>query len=137
MYVKEGIIAAELVLGGGDLVTECCGVTIPWGRGEEIKLVLVYRPPEIPGSPADGGNTDMLCSLLRSLGGRVVVLGDFNLPKTDWARGWSTCAGERMVVDTVGDMFWHQLVTEPTHRLGNTLDLCLTSSLELVAGWRL
>jgi hypothetical protein len=39
-----------------------------------------------------------------------------------------------MVVDTVGDMFWHQLVTEPTHRLGNTLDLCLTSSLELVAG---
>ena len=67
-------------------------------------------------------------------GGRVVVLGDFNLQKTDWTRGWSTCAGERMVVDTVGDMFWHQLVTEPTHRLGNTLDLCMTSSLELVAG---
>ena len=105
MYVREGISAAELVLEGGDLVTECCGVTIPWGRGEEIKLVLVYRPPEIPGSPADGGKTERLCSLLRSLGGRVVVLGDFNLPKTDWTRGWSTCAGERMVVDTVGDMF--------------------------------
>ena len=25
-------------------------------------------------------------------------------------------------------------VREPTHRLGNTLDLCMTSSLELVAG---
>ena len=33
VYVKEGIPAAELVLGGGDLVTECCGVTIPWERG--------------------------------------------------------------------------------------------------------
>ena len=39
-----------------------------------------------------------------------------------------------MVIDTVEDLFWHQLVTEPTHRLGNTLDLCFTSSLELVAG---
>ena len=38
-----------------------------------------------------------------------------------------------MVIETVEDLFWHQLVTEPTHRLGNTLDLCLTSSLELVA----
>ena len=136
VYVKEGIPATELVVEGGDLVTECCGVSIPWGRGrgEVIKLVNVYRPPETPGSPADGGNTERLCNLLRSLTGRVVVLGDFNLPKTDWSRGWSTCGGERMVVETVGDMFWHQLVEEPTHRLGNTLDLCLASSLELVAG---
>ena len=29
---------------------------------------------------------------------------------------------------------WHQMVSVPTHRLGNTLDLCLVSSLELVAG---
>ena len=33
VYVKEGIPAAELVLEGGDRVTECCGVSIPWGRG--------------------------------------------------------------------------------------------------------
>ena len=41
VYVKEGIPATELVVEGGDLVTECCGVSIPWGRGrgEVIKLV--------------------------------------------------------------------------------------------------
>jgi hypothetical protein len=39
-----------------------------------------------------------------------------------------------MVLDMMEDKFWHQLVREPTHRLGNTLDLCMTSSLELVAG---
>ena len=136
MYVREGIPAAELELEGGDRVTECCGISIPWGGGgtESIKLLLVYRPPETPGSPADGGNTERLCNLLRNQRGRVVVCGDFNLPKIDWERGWSPCGGERMVLDTLEDMFWHQMVREPTHRLGNTLDLCMTSSLELIAG---
>ena len=136
IYVKEGITAAELQLEGGDQVTECCGVTLPWGRGrgEELKVVLVYRPPVAPGSPADRGNTERLCNMLRTLGGRVVVCGDFNLPGVDWERGWSASEGERMVIDMLGDLFWHQLVTEPTHRLGNTLDLCMTSSQELVAG---
>ena len=136
VYVREGIPATEMTLEGEDQVTECCGVSIPWGRGrgEVIRLVNVYRPPEMPGSQANGGNTERLCNLLKTLTGRVVVLGDFNLPGIDWDRWWSASAGERMLLDTVGDMFWHQLVREPTHRLGNTLDLCLTSSLELVAG---
>ena len=136
VYVKVGLPAAELHLEGADMVTECCGITIPWGegRGEEIKLILVYRPPEAPGSQGDGGNTERLLNLIRRQGGRVVVMGDFNLPGINWDRWWSASAGERMVLDTLGDMFWHQLVRGPTHRLGNTLDLCLTSSLELVAG---
>ena len=70
--------------------------------------------------------------MLRKQQGKVVICGDFNLPKVDRDRGWSKCAGERMVVDTLHDMFWHQLVKEPTHRLGNLLDLCVTSSLELI-----
>ena len=37
------------------------------------------------------------------------------------------------VLDVLGDMFWSQLVRGPTHRDGNTLDLCI-SSPELVAG---
>ena len=136
VYVKEGIPASELHLEGADQVTECCGISINWGRGggEVMKMVLVYRPPETPGGPGDGGNTERMCNLLRSLGGRVVVVGDFNLPHIDWDRGWSNCGGEMMVLDTMQDLFWHQLVRGPTHRLGNTLDLCMTSSLDLVAG---
>ena len=136
VYARDGIAAAELKLEGEDEVTECCAITIPWGGGgtEVVKLILVYRPPETPGSQADKGNTERLCRLLRKQQGKVVICGDFNLPKVDWDRGWSNCAGERMVVDTLHDMFWHQLVKEPTHRLGNLLDLCVTSSLELIAG---
>ena len=37
------------------------------------------------------------------------------------------------VLDMLGDIFWSQLVRGPTHRDGNTLDLCI-SSPELVAG---
>ena len=136
VYVREGIPASELQLEGGDLVTECCGVSIPWGegRGEVVKLILAYRPPVAPGSPADGGNMERLCRLLSRQAGKVVVLGDFNLPGIDWDRWWSASAGERMMLDTLGDMFWSQLVRGPTHRLGNTLDLCMASSLEFVVG---
>ena len=47
VYVREGIPASELQLEGGDLVTECCGVSIPWGegRGEVVKLILANFPP--------------------------------------------------------------------------------------------
>ena len=72
VYVREGIPAAELQLEGADMVTEYCG-------GEDIKMILVYRPPEAPGSQADGGNTERLCSLLRRQG-RAVVMWDFNMP---------------------------------------------------------
>ena len=44
IYVKDGISAAELQLTRADQVIECCGITVPWGRGggEVIKLILVY-----------------------------------------------------------------------------------------------
>ena len=38
-----------------------------------------------------------------------------------------------MLLDLLGDKFWHQVVREPTHRDGNTLDLVIPSSAELVA----
>ena len=46
------------------------------GRGEEMNIVLVYWPP---GSPADAGISARLCNLLRTLSGRVLVVGDFNM----------------------------------------------------------
>lgn len=47
-----------------------------------------------PGSQADRGNTERLWRLLRKQQGKVVICGDFNLPKVDRDRGWSKCAGE-------------------------------------------
>ena len=33
VYVKDAIPASKLFLEGEDLVTECCGISPPWGEG--------------------------------------------------------------------------------------------------------
>jgi hypothetical protein len=55
IYSREGLKASPMIIAGGNTFTECAGISIPWGRGEILKLVLVYRPPAVPGSGADGG----------------------------------------------------------------------------------
>ena len=133
VYVLEGISAGELTIRGSSKTIECCGVKIPWGRGEDLKLVCVYRPPLAPRSVLDRGNTERLVEALRGIEGKVVICGDFNLPGVDWERNWSASEGETMVLNMLDDKFWHQTVRGPTHRDGNTLDLCITSSEELIA----
>ena len=134
IYSREGLKASPLNIAGGNTFTECAGISIPWGRGEILKLVLVYIPPTAPGSEADGGNTVRMCEVLSKLEGNVVTVGDFNMKGIDWDLGWSASAGENMLLDLVGDKFWTQLVRGPTHVDGNTLDLVMPSSPELVAG---
>ena len=128
-------IATKLDSKEMDSFTESTGVSIPWGNSAgSLSLVLVYRPPVNPGSAADAGNTERMCQFLRGLGGNVVCVGDFNLPDIDWELGWASSQGSRMVLDVVHDMFWQQHVLIPTHIAGNTLDLALSSSGDLLAG---
>ena len=139
MYSKQGLRASRLEIMGAEDCTECIGISVPWGNGDKssgdtLKLVMVYRPPRDPGSEADDGNSARLIQSLSTLEGNVVVYGDFNMPGIDWERDWSSSAGETMLLDMLGDKFWHQLVREPTHIGGNTIDLVITSSPELVAG---
>ena len=48
-YVETG----EMFIKWGDRVIECYGVRIPWGRGEELQIFCVYRPPTTPLSELD------------------------------------------------------------------------------------
>ena len=75
-----------------------------------------------------------MCEVLSKLDGNVVTVGDFNMKGIDWDLRWSASAGENMLLDLVGDKFWTQLVRGPTHVDGNTLDLVMPSTPELVAG---
>ena len=70
VYVIEGIPAGEMSIRGADSVIEYCGVSIPWGQGEELKLLCVYRPSTAPLSVLDRGNTERLVEALRALRGR-------------------------------------------------------------------
>ena len=78
VYCKAELKASEYVGKGFSEVVECAGIQIPWGSGkvsrsqDSLKVVVVYRPPRAPFSEQDGGNTAKLCSMLRSLQGRVL-----------------------------------------------------------------
>ena len=111
-YVETG----EMFIRWGDRVIECYGVRIPWGRGEELQIVCVYRPPRTPLSELDRGNTERLVEALRGIEGKVVICGDFNLPGVDRDRNWSASEGQSRVLDMIGDKFWHQIVRGPTYR---------------------
>ena len=77
LYCKVGIKATKLESSEMDSFTESTGVSIQWGNSVgSLSLVLVYRPPEIPGSTADAGNTERMCQYLRGLRGNVVCVGD-------------------------------------------------------------
>ena len=131
IYAKDGIKAAKIENKQFETVTEIAGITVPGGQGELISLVLVYRPPVAPGSETDMGNTDKLCQVMRELKGPQVWVGDFNL-HIDWERGYAPITGEEIVMQTVQDLFWEQLVDFPTHVKDGMLDLVLRSRSDLV-----
>ena len=87
-------------------------------------IYLVYRPPT---------STDMagLINLIQNVTPNSILIGDFNIPGIDWHTGRAAGrAGE--FLDAAEEKFLEQLVDFPTHTKGNTLDLVLTNSSELV-----
>ena len=89
----------------------------------------------VPGSEADGGNTDRLCQVMREMKGPQVWVGDFNL-HIDWERSYSPVGGEEIVLQTVQDLFWEQLVDFPTNIRDGMLDLVMSNRQGLVGGVR-
>ena len=66
----------------------------------------------------------------------IVICGDFNLPNSPWGDTTSSVPYEREMFDCINqlsnDNFLQQLVTQPTHRGGNTLDLVFTNNDHLI-----
>ena len=67
--------------------------------------------------------------------GPQVWVGDFNL-HIDWERSYSPVGGEEIVLQTVQDLFWEQLVDFPTHIRDGILDLVMSNRQGLVGGVR-
>ena len=63
---------------------------------------------------------------------RHILIGDLNLNKTTWPEGQSTCNLQSRFVGLFNDMGFDQLINEPTHKDGKTLDLLLTNKPELI-----
>ena len=62
----------------------------------------------------------------------MVILGDFNFPKISWHTLSGDSAAAALFCEFVFDNDLDQLVTEPTHCQGSTLDLILTNCSRIV-----
>ena len=63
----------------------------------------------------------------------VVILGDFNAPDVNWSSLSASTPSSTTLCDVVFRNNLLQVVSEPTHVLGNTLDLILTNSPDRIA----
>lgn len=69
----------------------------------------------------------------------VILCGDFNLPHTSWPDGnpgQGASPDERIMIWSLKsfsqNFFLTQMITEPTHKDGNTLDLVLTNDIHMI-----
>lgn len=87
-------------------------------------ICCAYLPPSSPVSLY----TDTilpLCSLPRP--SRIILVGDFNLPDVDWPTLSSSSSNSISFCDLLFSLNLIQLVQDPTHIQGNTLDLVFTN----------
>ena len=59
---------------------------------------------------------------------RHILIGDFNFPNVSWPSGQTSCNIEEKFINFLTSDLGHtQVIAEPTHKSGNTLDLLFTN----------
>ena len=146
LFVREDIGATmEVTLKYSNGVNE--GI-ITYSKKENLALVVVYRQPDDSrnGHPSTSKEfKELLVNLgskLLEIKGKqpdILVCGDFNLPHVDWpsveVKGPSTNDEKEMLEDLkdfMNVLFLQQIITTPTHKDGNVLDLLMTNNSSLV-----
>ena len=145
MYIRNDLAAmSEIVLEYSTGVIEALVLKI---RSLNMLVCLIYRQP----NDAAGGNEStsaQFIELLQALTEEInslsspiptlVIAGDLNLPHAEWPAceaGPGASVDERRMIDMMREFayqhFLLQIVSKPTHRAGNVLDVILTNSSDL------
>ena len=62
-----------------------------------------------------------------------VLIGDFNLSKTRWPEGDTSCSIEQGFLNLFHDFDFKQHIRQPTHDYGNILDLLLSNCPDIIS----
>ena len=62
-----------------------------------------------------------------------IVIGDFNLESVNWETNYSTSSIQSGFLELFDNHCLAQMISEPTHYLGKTLDILLTDSPHVVS----
>ena len=145
MYIRNDLAAStETILRLSDGSNDALGVYI-----KELNLVAIvlYRPPAAQSDERENLNlgfgkiiqevADKLNCLPAPMP-NIVVMGDFNLPKSKWPHCIPKPGAtplERNILLLLEDLshqfFLKQIIEKPTHKAGNTLDLLFTNNPSL------
>ena len=115
---------------------EIMSLELNFGNKETVCITLVYRVGTL-GVP----NFIEIEKHLRKIAqtrkfSKQIIVGDFNFSRATWtteSRGQSTDNIEKRFLDLFGDLGLEQLIKEPTHQGGRTLDLILTNRESLIS----
>lgn len=101
-------------------------VTIKIGQKSPIVISVLYIAPQ---SSSDYYNEffDYIISLANS-SLPVIIMGDFNLPDINWSTLTASTITSNQFCEIIFKANLVQLVDQPTHILGNILDLVLTNT---------
>ena len=127
------VATAEFKLKDGSAKAEIISVVVTSGSGSKLCISTLYRVGTLGVE-----NLKEIKRHLQSLAAsksinKHVLIGDFNLFKTSWPDGLSSSSLETDFVNMFNDLGLEQFMNSPTHKFGNTLDLLLSSSSELVS----
>ena len=108
-----------------EVITVECYLNFP------VTFCIVYSPPN-----ASEDYHQHLLEYLHELAlssTRLIIIGDFNLPDISWERLSAPSSISSQFCNLLFDLNLHQLITDATHIKGNTLDLLITNSPDMVS----
>ena len=98
-------------------------------RQSKIAIVVTYRPPDDVSDEYLDNFRNVLKNVENSRYKNICIMGDFNLPNFDWTTGvpFNNLNRAYDFYEVFQEHGLVQLVKEPTHVNGNTLDLVLSN----------
>ena len=137
IYVQNNIQAQEVSLESEH--KDNIWIEIKLQRGDKLLVGCIYRSPNMPKE-----DNKQICNLLTTATRlnyyHLLIMGDFNYPKIDWA-SWSTQTADDEInsqfIETCSDLYIHQHVKKITRIRGTSepsiLDLVITNEEGMVS----
>ena len=150
IYLREDLVTTtKEILKISTGVIEVLGLHV---KSLNLVIIVIYRQPDDSVGGHRSTSREFKAALedirkvlndLDSPAPNIVFCGDFNLPNVKWPEATPTPKTTKEVKVMLADLeeltaehFLLQYVTKPTHKDGNTLDLCFTNNPNLIHSYQ-
>ena len=133
IWVRSDISAPESERPEFRHFKQCCCVKLPIRNGQELELLLVYRPHRLYDGEAEvNANNALLGSLFQCVQKPAVLLGDFNCSDIDWKTSTSGSVGSFLLQAANENLFTQHVDFATLPDAGTMPDLVFSSDQNLI-----